>query len=605
MTVALSGYVFDKTVADLTSGVNPATTAVPGDKLRYTLRFRTTSQALSNFSIVDEMDALNAQADFAPGSLTLVTSPAGADVSATSSTGGSKGTGVIDIRNLSLPINSEAVIQFDITLKSPIATGTVVANQATLRLASGSTFAWSDDPNVNGTADPTVAGGEDPTRVTISSASVFRVQKISTYLRDPNVLVAGDTMRYTITVKNISNADAANVMLRDAVPANTVYVAGSTTLNGAKVADVAGVSPLVNGMPINSPANATAGLMPADASGSQATVATITFDVAVPVTTPDGTIISNQGFVSATGIADQPSDDPRTPAPNDPTRDVVTNRPPLYAQKTVVLFTDLGSPGIVDAGDGLRYTITIKNSGSVAATGVVLRDPVPANTTYIANSTLLNGQPVGQPDGGAAPLASGITIGTIQPGATAVLQYDMRINLGTPVGTVISNQAVVSSIGQPNVLTDSDGNPANGPQPTVVVVGAGQQVSITAQVSVVGGGVAIPGAQLDYTLNIVNIGAVPAYNVFVSDDLNATQLSQLAYVNQSATVNGSPAGVSFSGSTITVNYGAINPPLAPGGTLVVKFRATLNATLALGTVVTNTAVVAWATRRKRRAPVCR
>src|SRR5262249_55441125 len=147
----------DKTVADITSGVNPATTAAPGDKLRYTLRFRTTSQALNNFSIVDEMDALNAQADFAPGTLTLVTSPAGADVSATSSTGGTKGTGVIDVRNLSLPVNGEALIQFDITLKSTITNGTVVTNQATLRLANGTTFAWSDDPNVNGTAvDPTV-----------------------------------------------------------------------------------------------------------------------------------------------------------------------------------------------------------------------------------------------------------------------------------------------------------------------------------------------------------------------------------------------------------------------------------------------------------------
>ena len=90
VTVALTGYEFDKTVADLTSGANPATTAAPGDKLRYTLRFRTTNQALSNFSIVDDMDALNAQADFAPGTLTLVTFPAGADISATSSTGGSK-----------------------------------------------------------------------------------------------------------------------------------------------------------------------------------------------------------------------------------------------------------------------------------------------------------------------------------------------------------------------------------------------------------------------------------------------------------------------------------------------------------------------------------
>ena len=105
--------------------------------------------------------------------MAIDTSPAGADVSGTSNTGGTKGTGVIDVRNLSLPANGEAMIQFDITLKSPIATGTVVANQATLRLANGSTFAWSDDPNVNGTADPTVAGSEDPTRVTIALASVF------------------------------------------------------------------------------------------------------------------------------------------------------------------------------------------------------------------------------------------------------------------------------------------------------------------------------------------------------------------------------------------------------------------------------------------------
>src|SRR5204862_638380 len=109
-----------------------------------------------------------------------------------------------------------------------------------------------------------------PTRVTIASASAFRVHKNPTYPRDPNVVLAGDTMRYTITVKNISNAEAVNVVLRGAVPANTTYVAGSTTLNGAAVADVTGISPLVNGMRINSPANATPGLMPADASSNPA-----------------------------------------------------------------------------------------------------------------------------------------------------------------------------------------------------------------------------------------------------------------------------------------------------------------------------------------------
>src|SRR5207249_1683942 len=217
--------------------------------------------------------------------------------------------------------NGEALIQFDITLKPAITNGTVVTNQSTLLLANGTTFAWSDDPNINGVADPTVPNGEDPTRVTIASASAFRVQKISTYLRNPNVLLAGDTLRYTIAVKNISHADAVNVVLRDAVPANTTYVAGSTTLNGAAVADVAGVSPLVNGMRINSPANSTPGFLPADvsakpafscwmvdgipycrlmpadpSSNGQTNVATITFDVVVDSNTVSGTVISNQGF---------------------------------------------------------------------------------------------------------------------------------------------------------------------------------------------------------------------------------------------------------------------------------------------------------------------
>src|SRR5262249_48980329 len=147
----------------------------------------------------------------------------------------------------------------------------------------------------------------------------------------------------------------------------------------------------------------------------------------------------------------------------------------------------------------------------------------PANTTYVANSTLLNGSPVGQPDNGVSPLASGVTIGTIAAGATAVVQFDVRVNAGTPDGTVISNQGVASSPGLPNLPTDGDGNPATGPEPTTITVGAGQQISITNQVSVVGGGPAIPGAQLEYVVNVVNTGSVPALNVVITDDLNAPQ----------------------------------------------------------------------------------
>src|SRR5206468_1587365 len=215
VTVALSGYFFEKTVADLTSGVNPATTAAPGDKLRYTLRFRTTSQALSNFRIFDELDALNAQPAFASGTLTLVTSPPGADISATSNTGGTKGTGVIDIRNLNVAAGGEVLIQFDITLKPAIANGTVVANQSTLRLADGTTFALSDDPNVNGTASPTVSGDEDPTRVTIVAAGepVLVVRKSG-----PATMNLGQWGDFTIDVQNTGTSDAWNASIRDLLP---------------------------------------------------------------------------------------------------------------------------------------------------------------------------------------------------------------------------------------------------------------------------------------------------------------------------------------------------------------------------------------------------
>ena len=80
----------------------------------------------------------------------------------------------------------------------------------------------------------------------------------------------------------------------------------------------------------------TDGAAPVD---GRSNVATITFDVVVNSDVLDGTVISNQGFVSAVsgGVTDQPSDDPDTPTADDPTRDVVGNLPLLYAEKSAAL----------------------------------------------------------------------------------------------------------------------------------------------------------------------------------------------------------------------------------------------------------------------------
>ena len=615
VTVGQVAYRFEKTVIDLTSGANPATSAAPGDRLRYRLRLENLgADPLPNLSIYDELDAMNNPPGFQAGTLQLVTVPLGADTSQTSGTGGPKGTGVVDIRNLSLPgvAGSTLVVEFEITLAPVLANGSTVANQSRLRL-NGADFALSDDPNVNGQADPLVTGDEDPTRVRIVSAPAFRVQKVSADLTgDPNILLAGETLRYTITVKNIGNANAVNVTLRDAIPVNTHYLPGSTTLNGTLVPDgPSGTAPLAAGILIHAPEDPTPGAMRADASATPNNVATLVFEVAVDAGVVDGTVISNQGFVSAVaaGVVDQPSDDPRTPVPDDPTRNVVGSSPLLFAPKTVQLLVDAGTPGIVDPGDVLHYTITVYNSGAVAATHVVLTDSVPANTTYIADSTTLNGLPVGQPDGGTSPLIAGVPIsssdltpplpgagaGTLSPGHSAVVGFNVQVDAGVPAGTIISNQGVVHTNELPNLPTDGDGNPSTGPEPTVVVVGNGQQLAITKQVAVVGGGAALAGSQLEYVVRVVNVAAVPAYNVVLTDDLDAATPGALTYVAASATLNGSAAGVSVLGSIITADYSTPYGPLQPGASIVLRFRAVLNANLATGTTVTNTGVVTWNT----------
>jgi uncharacterized repeat protein (TIGR01451 family) len=604
-------YLFEKTVANVTTGADPASTATPGDRLRYRLRLENVGNVpLSDVTLFDELDRLNAPPAFQPGTLQLVNVPSGADVSNTSSTGGAGGTGVLDVRNLGVGPGESLLVELEVELAPALANGSLVTNQAQL-LAFGVPFADSDDPNVDGPSDPTVPGDEDPTQVRIESAPAFRVEKVSSYLTgDPNVLLAGETLRYTITIENVGTDDAQGVELRDEIPVNTQYVPGSTRLNGTSVPDgPGGLAPLSGGIPIHAPADPIAGSLPANAPPAPDNVATVVFDVVVDPDVIDGTVISNQAFVTTTtaGVPEQPSDDPRTPLPDDPTRDVVGPVPLLFAAKDVALLTDAGSPGIVDPGDVLLYTITLQNSGNTPATGVVLTDDVPANTTYVAGSLTLNGLPVGQPDGGVSPLIAGVPIsstgltpplpgpgqGTLEAGGTARIEFSLRVDDGVPGGTLISNQAVVTSLELPPVLTDGDGNPTTGPEPTVVVVGDGQQLSITKQVFVVGGGAALPGSQLEYVVRVVNIGSVPAFAVVVTDDLAPTT-GQLSYVNLSATLNGSASGVALLGSVLTADYSALNGPLQPGSSVVLRFRAEIGAGLTSGTIV-NTGVVTWNT----------
>ena len=595
---ALLDVSFIKSVVNATTGEDPGANARPGETLRYTLVLTNQSVvAVTNPVVVDHLAAA-----FAPGSLEIISvSDLNADVSNTDAAGGANHTGLLDIRNLALDAqggaNDTVTIVFEARLAPVIQSGSTVLNQARL------------------TADNLASATSNQTATLISSAPAFEIWKTSQDLSgDPDDLVAGDTLRYTISVKNIGSENTVNTVLRDQIPTHTTYAPGTTHLNGVPVADPSpGFSPLESGLLINAPENAIAGYMRADASATTSNVALITFEVVIDSDVVDGTIIANQGFVNADGqgsgpMPQEPSDDPATAVENDPTRDVVGNFPLVDAHKTVQLLTDSNGDGIVDPGDELRYTIVISNMGAAPATGVVFTDAVPADTTYIPDSVRLNNLPVGIPDNGNSPLLAGIDVsssdltpplpgsssGTLSIGATAVVTFDVQVNAGVPPATIISNQGVVSSDNALDEPTDADGIDANGDQPTRTVVGDEQLLSIVKEVFLVGNGAAIPGSELEYVISVNNIGSRPATQVVVTDDLGP-MAGLVRYIPGSATLNGSPMGVSYSGTVLSADYAAQYGNLPTGSTVVVRFRVQIEPSVPIGTTLTNTGVVRWDT----------
>jgi uncharacterized repeat protein (TIGR01451 family) len=124
-------------------------------------------------------------------------------------------------------------------------------------------------------------------------------------------------------------------------------------------------------------------------------------------------------------------------------------------------------------------------------------------------------------------------------------------------------------------------------------------LAITKQVTVVGGGPALPGAQLDYLVHVNNPSNNPpnfqADTVVITDDLNSAGVGRLTLVNPAPTMNGLATGVTVVGSVITANYSAINGPLQPGQSIDLRFRAQIVAAVPAGTTITNTGLVTWNT----------
>lgn len=614
-----------KSVVNLTTGDDPALTASPGDTLRYSIVIENTGTVpASGVRVTDDPEELNITPDFAEGyfentltgGIRNVTVTVTATDNSTPGGGVSDSSGLLDVSDITVPAGGTVTVSFDIDVEDP---------DTPLPRALIRNVAHVDIPGFD-TIDSNVTQTE-----LINIATGFDFDKDSQDVTgDPDVLVAGDTLRYTITIRNRGDLNAAiglmhafDVRFRDQIPAHTAYVANSTLLNGTPVPDPSpGVPPFADGMLVNSAAPGTpAGFMFASRDPLNTGInATVSFEVTINGGLVNGTVISNHGLLTgleqSVGLPPLPfpgvvSDDPATVSvPNDPTQDTVGNGVNIDVLKTVAVIS--GGDSVPDTGDTLRYTIVVINSGNTAANGVVLFDPAPAGTSYVPGSVTLNGNPVDDPTPGTSPLAGGMGIssndllpdtgtplpapatGQLSPSPDALgneraAVVTFRATITAAAGSVISNQANVRSNEQPDEPSDADGNDENGDQPTRTIVGGATELEITKEVTVIGGGTAQPNGQLEYRIRVENTGDLPAANVVVTDAMPALT----AYVAGSGAIDGLAAGVGFAGNVLTADYSAVYGPLAVNDSFTVTFRVTIDPVARTGDDIDNTATVNW------------
>jgi uncharacterized repeat protein (TIGR01451 family)/fimbrial isopeptide formation D2 family protein len=429
---------------------------------------------------------------------------------------------------------------------------------------------------------------------------------------DPIPLTAGQIVRYSVTLTASDTAyssDVFDVTITDSLDFGLAYAGNPTVTVGSGVAaDNTIGAPVITGDGINQAQTLLWSLNDgnADIDIGEAASVTISYNVRVLDSVFSGQELVNSVVAQWTGIDGQNNYERNGSDGIGGLNDYVTsavsatNLPLLYAHKTAQLSEDFGSAGIVDPDDVLLYTIELTNFGAIPATGVVLTDAVPANTTYVADSLRLNGASVGS-DGGVLPLIAGLTVhsaddpgaGIISAGESALITFEARVNTGVPPGTLIVNQGIVTSSELQPEATDADGIESNGNQPTIIVVGDVQVLSIIKQVSVIGGGAAVAGSQLEYVIRVTNIGAMPASQVSITDDLSPPLGNQVSYVAGSGTLNGSASGVIYAGTTLYGEYASQYGDLQAGASAVLRFRVQIHSGIAVGTTITNTGFVQW------------
>ncbi|MBN1993442.1 MAG: DUF11 domain-containing protein [Anaerolineae bacterium] len=186
---------------------------------------------------------------------------------------------------------------------------------------------------------------------------------------DRSIATAGQTIVFTGTYANNGSAVLNNILLIDSIPANTQLISGTVAAGGMDAVAYSTDHGVTWNSGFTNPVSVT------HIRWSRATLPisqsdTVSFQVKVADPLPGNTTIQNEARITSTQTAASGW---------------------LYSNLVSIGTVDLtlskiASGAFVRAGDPITYTLTYGNRGSVAATGVVITDLVPAQTAYVPGS---------------------------------------------------------------------------------------------------------------------------------------------------------------------------------------------------------------------------
>nr|WP_221401493.1 DUF11 domain-containing protein [Paenibacillus phyllosphaerae] len=392
--------------------------------------------------------------------------------------------------------NTTFTVTFQIRVTSVPASATI-SNAASAGFTSGA-FTGTSVSNTVTTA--------------VSEAVVSVVKTAST----TNATV-GDTFSYSFTLQNTGNA-GATVTLTDIVPVGSSFVVNSVLVNGIPAP---GYDP-VTGIPV--------GVIPAGGTSVVSYVVNV-------VSFPPSRQLVNQATANYTFTLS----DGR-----------VINR--ISQSNSVVVPVALPDVSVVKSvsqidavvGDTLTFTSVVTNNGIANVNNVVLRDPLQSNAVFVPGTVLVQG--VSQPE--ALP-ESGLSLGTLAPGASVTVTFEVTISM--PIPSQINNQSTASfTSGSFSATSASNTTVTPVTQPQIAVVKSANTNNATQGDTVV------------YTLTVSNTGNLPA-SVVLTDTIPAGT----TFTENSVIVNGFPIpGVS---PATGIDIGT----LAAGGTTVVSFSVVI------------------------------